>query len=186
MTTEHKHAVGMFPNHLHTESALSHLKAADFPMNKVSIVAQHITSADAVLRTTEPIVQTEAQFVRYRTIERIDHGALDGAGWGSIASFLGAGLVTLAIPGIGLIVSAGTRAASIGLTAGAFYGAVAGGLRGAAIGTNISNEQARYYGERIAQGRYLIVIKGTDSELRQAEMILSVQGIQNWLIFDTL
>lgn len=179
MALEHKNAVGMFPDRLHTESALSHLKAADFPMNKVSIVAQHITSADATLNITEPTVQTEAQFVRHRTMERIENGALDGASWGSIIGFLGAGLVTLAIPGIGSIVLAGNRAAAIGLTAGAFYGAVSGGLLGSAIGTNISDEQARHYRKRLAQGQYLIVIEGTDNELRQAETVLSAQGIQN-------
>lgn len=120
MSIGHKNAVGMFPDRLHTESALSCLKAAGFPMNKVFIVAQHITSADAALNNTDLTVQTEAQFVCHRTIEQIEHSALAGAGWGSIVGFLGAGLVTQAIPGIGSIVSAGTKATSVGLTAGAF------------------------------------------------------------------
>ncbi|MEI1377407.1 hypothetical protein PQG02_13800 [Nostoc sp. UHCC 0926] len=100
MALEHKNAAGIFPDRQHTESALDQLKAADFPMNKVSVVAQHVNSEDVTLKATEATVQSEAKFVRDRTIERIEHGALDAGSWGSIIGFLGGGLVTLAIPGI--------------------------------------------------------------------------------------
>ena len=186
MALEHKNAAGIFPDRQHTESALDQLKAADFPMNKVSVVAQHVNSEDVTLKATEATVQSEAKFARDRTIERIEHGALDAGSWGSIIGFLGGGLVTLAIPGISSIVLAGARAASVGLATGAFYGAVAGGLLGAAIGTNIPDEQVKLYNERLAQGQYLIVLEGTNDELQQAETVLKTQGIQDWIIFDSL
>ncbi|MEH2182273.1 hypothetical protein [Nostoc sp.] len=56
----------------------------------------------------------------------------------------------------------------------------------AAIRASISDEQAKRYGERLAQGQYLIVVEGTANELHQAETVLSTQGIQDWSIFDTL
>lgn len=77
MALEHKNAAGMFPDRQHIESALNQLKAVDFPINKVSVVAQHVNSDDATLNPSEPMVQSEAQFARHRTIERLDHGALD-------------------------------------------------------------------------------------------------------------
>ena len=167
-------AVGAFPDRPHTELALEQLKAADFPMNKVSVVVQHLNSEDAMLNTTEPTVQTEVQFVRHRTIKRIEHGVLDGAVLGGISGFLVAGLVTLAVPGIGSIVLAGARAiALVGLGGGAYYGTVAGVLITAALGASISDEQAKRYGERLAQGQYLIVVEGTANELHQAETVLS-------------
>ncbi|MEH2408079.1 MAG: DUF1269 domain-containing protein, partial [Nostoc sp.] len=94
-------------------------------------------------------------------------------------------LVTLAVPGVGSLVLA-TEAASVGLATGTFYGAVAGAILGAAIGTDISDEQVKRYREQLAQGQYLIVIEGTNDELRQAETVLKPQGIQDWIIFDTL
>ncbi|MEH2409507.1 hypothetical protein [Nostoc sp.] len=81
---------------------------------------------------------------------------------------------------------AGARTASVGLATGAFYGAVAGGLLKAVIGTNIPDEQVKLYSERLAQGQYLIVLEGTNDELQQAQTVLKTQGIQDWIIFDTL
>lgn len=130
------------------------------------------------------MIQSEAQFARHRTIERLEHGALDAGSWGSIVGVLGAGLVTLAVPGVGSIALAG--AASLGLVTGAFYGGVAGAILGAAIGTNLPDEQVKRYRERLAQGEYLIVIEGTNDEIHQAETILRTQNVQNWMIFDTL
>ena len=186
MALEHKNAAGTFPDRQHTESALEQLKAADFPLHNVSVVAQHADSnADSL--TPEVTVQSEVQLARHRTIERIEHGAFDAGSWGSIVGFLGGGLVTLAVPGVSSIVLAGARASAlIGLATGAFYGGVAGGLLGAAIGTDISEEQVKHYSKQLAQGHDLLVLKGTDAELQQAETILKTQGIQSWLVFDTL
>lgn len=63
---------------------------------------------------------------------------------------------------------------------------MAGAILGAAIGTNISDEQMKRYRERSAQGHYLIVIEGTNNEIYQAETILKTQGVRDWIIFDTL
>ncbi|MEH2422807.1 MAG: hypothetical protein V7K48_18395 [Nostoc sp.] len=185
MAVEHKNAAGTFPDRQHLETALSQLKAASFPMHNVCVVAQHGDSNEATLNPSEPTVQSEAQFARHRTIERIEHGALDAGGWGGVVGILGAELVTLAVPGVGSIVLA-AEAASVGLATGTFYGAVAGAILGGAIGTNISDKQIKRYRERLAQGEYLIVIKGTNDEIHQAETVLKTQGVQDWIIFDTL
>ena len=187
MAVEHKNAAGTFPDRQHIETALSQLKAANFPMHNVSVVAQHGDgdSNEATLNPSEPTVQSEAQFARHRTIERIEHGALDAGGWGGIVGVLGSELVTLAVPGVGSIILA-AEAASVGLATGTFYGAVAGAILGGAIGTNISDEQIRHYRERLAQGEYLIVIKGTNDEIHQAETVLKPQAVQNWVTFDSL
>ncbi|MEH2182279.1 hypothetical protein [Nostoc sp.] len=66
------------------------------------------------------------------------------------------------------------------------HGAVAGAILGGAIGTNISDKQIKRYRERLAQGEYLIVIKGTDDEIHQAEAVLKPQGVQDWITFDSL
>ena len=185
MAVEHKNAAGTFPDRPHLETALSQLKAVNFPMPNVSVVAQHGDSSEATLNPLEPTIQSEAQFARDRTIERLEHGALDAGGWGGVVGILGAELVTLAVPGVGSLVLA-AEAASVGLATGTFYGAVAGAILGGAMGTNISDKQIECYRERLAQGEYLIVIKGTNDEIYQAETVLKTQGVQDWIIFDTL
>jgi outer membrane lipoprotein SlyB len=181
MALEHKNAAGTFPDRQQTELALSQLKATGFPMNHVSVVVQHLDSEDAIFESlTEPTVQSENRFAFNRTIERIEHGALDAGAWGTIGGGLIAGLTTLALPEVGGSVLL------VGMAAGAFYGAVSGGLLGAAIGVGISDEQASHYGDRLTQGYYLVVIKGADLEIGQAGSLLKTSGIQDWIIFDTL
>lgn len=180
MALEHKNAVGMFPTRQHTESALSQLKATGFPMKNVSVVVEHLNLGDATLGKFTPIVQTENQFARHRTIEGIEHGALDAGVWGSIGGGLIAGLTTLALPEVGGVILL------VGMATGAFYGAVSGGLLGGAIGVGISDQQAKYYDDHLTQGSYLVVIKGTDQEINQAESVLKIAKIQDWLIFNTL
>ena len=101
MAIEHKNAAGTFPDRQHIETALSQLKAANFPMHNVSVVAQHGDSNEATLNPSKPRVQSEAQFDRHRTIERIEHGVLDAGSWGGVVGILGAELITLAVPGVG-------------------------------------------------------------------------------------
>lgn len=184
MALEHKNAAGMFPDRQHIESTLNQLKTADFPINKASVVAQHVNLGNATLNPSEPMVQSEAQFARHRTIKRLEYGALDAGIWGSIVGVLGAGLVALAVLGVGLIALAG--AALLMLATGAFYEGVAGAILGAAIGTNLPDEQVKRYRERLAQGEYLVVIEGANDEIDQAETVLKTQNVQNWMIFDTL
>lgn len=50
MAVEHKNAAGTFPDRQHIETALSQLKAANFPMHNVSVVAQQGDSNEATLK----------------------------------------------------------------------------------------------------------------------------------------
>lgn len=180
MKLEHKNAVGIFPDRQHTESALSQLKAIGFPMTDVSVVVQDRNSKDATLENlAEPIAQSGNQFIRQRTVEHIEHGAVEGGVLGSIGAGLIAGFTLLAIPG------SGGFTLLMAMAAGAYYGTVSGVLLGAALG-GISDEQEQYYNDHLAQGCYLVVIKGTDSEISQAESVLKTANIQDWVTIYTL
>jgi outer membrane lipoprotein SlyB len=172
--------MGLFPDRQHTESTLSQLKAAGFPMSDVSVVVQDLNSEDATLKNlAEPIVQSEDRFVRQRTIEHIEHGALDAGVLGSIGGGLIAGFTLLTLPG------SGGFTLLMAMAAGAYYGAVSGVLLGAAFG-GVSDEQEQHYNDRLKQGCYLVVIKGTDPEISQAEAVLKTANIQDWMIVHTL
>lgn len=91
------------------------------------------------------------------------------------------GLTTLLIPGVGAIAFLGAKAAVVGAFVGTFYGGVAGMILGAAFGQGISTQQARFYDEQVALGHYLLVIEGSEAELKQAQSILKDRGVQNWM-----
>jgi hypothetical protein len=91
-----------------------------------------------------------------------------------------AALTTLAFPAFsGAVVL-------VGMATGAFYGAISGGLLGGEGGVEISETQAQHYEGLLAQGHYLLTVKGTDAEIDQAESVLKAANIQDWMIFNTL
>lgn len=52
-----------------------------------------------------------------------------------------------------------------------------------AVRYGIPVEQARLYNSHFDRGDYLVVVRGTDAEIRQAESVLHRRGIQGWQIF---
>ncbi|MBW4687684.1 MAG: histidine kinase [Komarekiella atlantica HA4396-MV6] len=53
-----------------------------------------------------------------------------------------------------------------------------------AMRLGLPDERARFFSDRITQGDYVIIINGTDDQLRQAASIVSRHGIQEWQIYD--
>jgi hypothetical protein len=119
---------------------------------------------------------------------RADEGAATGAVAGGIAGGLTGllvGLGTLAIPGIGPIMLAGATATALATTlAGGAIGAVTGGLLGGLIGLGIPEERAKVYDQRVTRGDYLVIVEGTEDDLRRAEAILSHRGVEEWGVYD--
>jgi hypothetical protein len=187
MASQSRQAVGVFPDRQHIESALNALKAADFLMQNVSVVTQHLDPEDKAISTADTTVQSQAQFTSQQTAQQIGAGALTGVSLGGAAGFLMSGLAILAVPGLGSIAVAG-----MGLATGAFYGALSGGLIKAGIGSETSavggvstvKNQVQHYTERLAQGQYLIVVEGLEDELDRAYTILQPQGLEDWTLFD--
>jgi hypothetical protein len=94
-------------------------------------------------------------------------------------------LGALAIPGIGPVMAGGALATALATTAaGGAIGAAAGGLTGALVGLGIPEERAKFYNDRVNHGDYLVMVDGTEDEIRRAEAILSRHGIREWGIFD--
>jgi hypothetical protein len=55
---------------------------------------------------------------------------------------------------------------------------------GALAGLGIPEEQARVYNDRLARGYYLLMVNGTEDEIRRAEAILRHHSIQDFDIYD--
>ena len=173
-----KRAVGVFSTRRETEHALGELRTAGFDMNRVSVIAKDADSKGDIAGID----------VHDSTDNKSDEGATKGAlTGGTLGGLTGllVGLGLVAIPGIGPIMLAGASATAIATTlAGTALGAAAGGLIGALVGMGIPEEEARAYNDRVARGDYLVLVDGSETEVAQAESILSRGGIQHWNTYD--
>lgn len=167
-------AVGVFPHHRDAEAAVRELHSSGFPMNQISLVGKH-TPGEARIGDVADRTMTD---------EGAKGGAATGAALGGLGGLL-VGLGALAIPGIGPVIAGGALATALATTvAGGAIGAAAGGLTGALVGLGIPDDRARFYNDRVNRGDYLVMVDGTEDEIRRAETILSRRGIQDWAIFD--
>lgn len=177
--SNHKRAVGIFSNRRDAENALHELKASGFNMDHVSVIAR---DADH-----------DKNIAGAETTKRMGNKADKGAGVGAVSggalgglTGLLVGLGTLAIPGVGPIMLAGAAATTLATAAaGTAIGAASGGLLGGLVGLGIPEREAKIYDDRVQQGDYLVVVDGTDEEIRRAETILNHQnGLHDWAVYD--
>jgi hypothetical protein len=179
-TTMHKRqrAIGVFDHRRDAEAALMALRDAGFSMNNVSLIGKDVSGHNQIADIkTNPVTNTKAD-------EGAKTGAATGAALGGLGGLL-VGLGALAIPGIGPVIAGGAVATALAtaLTGGA-VGAAAGGLAGGLVGLGIPENRAKAYSDRFNRGDYLVMVDGTDAELRQAESILKRYNIEDYNTFD--
>ncbi|MGG6240309.1 hypothetical protein ACQ4N7_16925 [Nodosilinea sp. AN01ver1] len=176
MASQHRRAVGVFPDRPRTASALQALNDSGFSMSHVSVIAKDPERQTAIAGVK---VKDEAG-------NQADTGGAVGAVTGGLlggVTGLLVGLGTLAIPGIGPAVLAGEAATVLATLVGGAAGAAAGGLVGALIGMGIPEHRAKHYRDRVAQGDYLVMLKDTEPEIARAERTLKAAGIQDWGVY---
>ena len=144
----------VFDNRAEAERAISGLRAAGVRDDAISLVA----------RRDDDTADTD-----HDRGDSIRTGVGVGMGAGALLGF-GA----LLIPGVGPFIAAGALAETLGVTAGAIAtGAVAGsavgGLAGALTEHGVSDEDARYYEERINEGGVFVSVRTGDGQI-DAEM----------------
>lgn len=175
---QQRRAVGVFSSRQDAEDALKALRNSGFPIERVSVIARNAGQQDSIAGAN--VTDTVGS--------KADEGAGTGAVTGTVLGGLGGLLVgagALAIPGIGPVIAAGTIATTLATTAlGAGLGAASGSLVGALSGLGIAEDRAQVYSDRVSQGDYLVIVDGTDEEVRLAESILSNRGIQDWGIYN--
>jgi uncharacterized membrane protein len=149
----HSLVSSVFDNHAEAERAVSELRSAGVPDRAISIVAQH----DGKNSTTDGSGEKTGDLVSKTAA---------GAGVGALL-----GIAALAIPGVGPLAAAGAIAESaIGGAAltGTAVGAAAGGLTSILTKHGVSEEDARYYEDRVNNGGVFVSVDtnaaGVDSE----------------------
>ena len=178
--TKHKNGLGTFADLHQIELALDRLKSAGIPMGNVSVVVPEESSSEEPqsAQLKESTVPSEQELTSHP--EQIGQVAAKTGAVGTVVGGAVAALTTLAFPAFsGAVVL-------VGMATGAFYGAVSGGVLGSEGGLEISETQAKHYEELLAQGQYLLTVKGTDDEISRSESVLKTANIQNWLIFNTI
>ncbi|MBD2020981.1 general stress protein [Leptolyngbya sp. FACHB-36] len=173
-----KRAVGVFANQQQAEQSLNELKASGFPMEHVSIVAkqvgeeEQVSGAEVTDRIGDQNVKTPLGVVK----DTFAHSS-----W----AFVLVGLTSLALPGIGPILAAGSLGAALAATTvGTGIGALAAhNVVKAFTHLGIPEAQASVYGDRLLQGDYLVMVEGSSDEIQSAEQVFSRQDIQDWGIY---
>ncbi len=174
------HALGVFANSQKIEQAVNALKASEFPMEKVSVIAKDVEKGESI---------SEAQLSDHIGDQNVNTtgvvgDTLAGATWGSVL----VGLSSLALPGLGAILAAG----SVGVALVSSIGSVAVGAAATqnlvkALGDlGVPEERARVYSDRLQQSYYMLILDGTKEDIERAEPILRDQGIEYWGIYNSL
>lgn len=174
LTNEMRRAIGLFGSREEAEAALYRLRDAGFNMDRVSIVAKNSgTRNDIVGAYTDQDKSEQIQ-------GGAGAGAVAGAATGGLMGLFGS-IGVLAIPGVGIAAEVGIVLANTLL--GSSIGAASGGLVGALIGWGVPEDRAEYYDTRVHQGDYLLMVEGTEPEIRSAEAALGSRGVQDWNVF---
>lgn len=174
---EQKRSIGVFSNRSDAQKALDELKAAGFPMDKVSVIAPD-TNPDEVTAAANNLGDIENQGDQAARAGTIAGGALGG-----LAGVV-TGVAALTIPGFGPIIAGGVLANALTTTlVGTAAGATIGGLVGGMSSLGIPQLKAEAYSDWLKRGGHLVMVEGSEDDIGRAEIILSRGGIQDWLIY---
>ncbi|MCC5645290.1 general stress protein [Nostoc sp. CHAB 5824] len=172
-------ALGVFANSQGIEQAVNELKTASFPMEKVSVIAKDVEQGD---RVGEAQISDHIGDQDVNTTGAVRE-ALTASTWGSVL----VGLSSLALPGLGAVLAAGSvGVALVSSVAGVAVGAAANQNLLKALGDlGIPEDRARVYSDRLQQSYYLLILEGSEEEIHHVEPILRNQGIEYWGVYDS-
>ncbi len=145
--------VGAFETREAAGAAVDDLLAGGFPPDQVSVLGKH---GEIVNLTPENETATHVAY---------------GAGIGAAAGLALAGVVALAVPGVGPLLA-------LGAWSPLFIGGVMGGLVGFLTSQGIPKEQAEQYAERVRAGAFLVAVHPTGGREVAAEQILKDAGAE--------
>ncbi len=177
-----KRAIGVFAHRRDTEAALTEIRDSGFGMDRVSVIAKDAGRNQQIAGTN-----VGANIDR-RTGNKADEGAKAGAATGAAVGGLGGllvGLGTLALPGIGPVILGGAAATALATAlGGGAIGAAAGGLVGGLVGLGIPEDRAKVYHDRLNKGDDLVMVEGTEEDIRRIEPILKRYNVHEWEVYD--
>lgn len=182
MSGQNRRATGTFSSHKEAESALGELRNSGFNMDQISIIGNNVNDNSDMAGAQKG---EHLKDLDNKADEGAKKGAVSGGAAGGLTGLL-VGLGLVAIPGVGPVMLAGAAATALATTlTGGAIGAAAGSLVGGLVGLGIPKDRAQAYSDRVDQGDYLVMVDGTDQEVRQAETIFQRHGIREWGIYNS-
>jgi Heat induced stress protein YflT len=170
--------LGLFSETQPLEQAIEQLKTQSFDLSHISVIARGIE------KTVEAEAVQVSDHIGDQSVDSstgVVTDAVRSATWGSLL----VGLTSLAIPGLGAVIAAG----SVGV-------ALLTGLAGAGLGLanfnnlvqafsqwGITEADARLYSERLSSGDYLVIVEGSPDELEAAGQAFGNAGVESWRIY---
>ncbi|MEH2245555.1 hypothetical protein [Nostoc sp.] len=178
MTLEkERRTIGVFARCSDVQLVLQELKASNFPMHQVSVIARNPEEQSDIAGVE--VKEGTGNISSEDAAGAITGGILDGL------TGLLVGLVLWVIPDIGRVILAGAEATAIATTlAGGAINVAAGGLPGVLLSLGIPKEQAQGYSDIVCKGYYLVIVTGIDIEIRLAKRIFNRRDIQQWGIYE--
>lgn len=161
--------IAICDNHAHAVEVVTELAKKDFTSKQVSILGQVDKVKDAIVLDDKNVMKVAGTEIGI------------GAALGSAVGIL-AGVGVFAIPGLGFLYGAG---ALLGGIAGFDFGLIGGGIVSALTVAGIKVSETRKYDEQIKEGKFLVVVQGTEDEIHTAEGVLkSIDGVSDIEVHD--
>lgn len=180
--TSNERAIGMgvFYSREEAEAALKALQDIDFPMDQVSVVAREADRID------------DAEMGGANTTDRIGNKDVSNA-TGIVGNIITAGglgtvmlgLTSIAIPGIGFVLAAGSLGGTLAATIVGFGMETASfeGLVRAFQEVGIPEAEARVYSDRLFHDDYVVMVDTMPEYIEHAKEVFQQHHIRHWGIF---
>lgn len=158
--------IALYENNDKVREAIQDLVEAGFDGNAISMVAYDPQRAYGKMLWRQALGEESASS---ENVHNLSEGTGLGALIGSVGGFF-AGLLAMALPGIGPVVAAGPLITTL---AGAGIGATAGIILGALVETGLPADHARMFTEGIRRGDTLLMVNTSDDRAREAVELLN-------------
>ncbi len=187
-----KTVVALFDSFEAAQTAVNDIVQAGTTPERISVLANGSTGDQPSSLMTNPAFAREDVDDDLSEQSHTVVGAEVGVGLGGVLGLL-AGIGTLAIPGIGPLIAAGTWAA---ISAGAAAGGVVGGAIGALTEHGITDEDAHLYAEGLRRGGTLVTVRVPEDQVEaiaksfkthgavDIEMRGAAWNAEGWVAFD--
>ena len=158
---------GLFDQYEDADRAIRALYNYGVTTNEINVVTRAETLQG---RSDYPVTESPERASVLST------AAVGGAATGGLIGLV-AGVAALLLPGIGPVITVGSVATALGLTAaGAGIGAAAGGLIGALSDLGLPEEETNVYAEGIKRGGILVTVQTEEEERNEVEDLLHEAG----------
>ena len=159
--------IGIYDNHELVVDAVQKLKDAHYPMNNLTIMGG----------AESEVIDEEMRIMAKNPLNVVGLGAGTAVGV-SLGILTGVGL--FAIPGLGVLFGAG---ALVGAIAGFDFGLIGGGIASILATVGVKDENAKKYHNALAEGKFLLVVHGSETDVNTAKEVLDEHGKHSEIAF---